>query len=263
MDVPGNHRRTFELDAKLTSAPAPVPAPDLGTGGADVDRRHLRRPITVRSQLVTGKPVSQGGIAGRTEATGRGGYYGIREALAVGADTDKLGLTRGLDGKTVAIQGFGNVGYHAASILSREGGAKIVAIGEWDGTISDARGLDPEAVAEHRKKTGSIRNFPGAETLKEPLAVLTTPATSWCRRRSKPDHAQQRQDLRARSSPKRRTGRRRPPPRVLVEQGAIIPTSFNASGVTVSYRMGQGISHIRYGHMGKRAAGTNLTPSKS
>ena len=84
----------------------------------------------------TGKPVSQGGIAGRREATGRGVQYGIREAFQYAEDLKKLGSATGLEGKTIAIQGFGNVGYYAANFLSQEDGCRIVAIGEWDGCVT-------------------------------------------------------------------------------------------------------------------------------
>ena len=173
-------RYAFELDAKNFIGPGiNVPAPDLGTGEREMawiadTYDGLHHGEIDNFACVTGKPVSQGGIHGRTEATGRGVYYGIREALEIAEDATKLGLSKGLEGKTVAVQGFGNVGYHAARIIAGEGRARIVAIGEWDGTISDARGLDPEAVAEFRKKTGSILNFPGAETVKDPAAVLAT-----------------------------------------------------------------------------------------
>jgi glutamate dehydrogenase (NAD(P)+) len=63
---------------------------------------------------VTGKPVSQGGIRGRTEATGRSVYFGLREACTDADDMKRLGLSPGLEGKRVVVQGFGNVGYHTA-----------------------------------------------------------------------------------------------------------------------------------------------------
>src|SRR5207245_10128112 len=82
----------------------------------------------------TGKPVAQGGIHGRREATGRGVQYGIREAFQYSEDLKKLGLTPGLEGKTLVFQGFGNVGYYAAKCLSDEDGCKVVGIAVWDGT---------------------------------------------------------------------------------------------------------------------------------
>ena len=66
-------------------------------------------------------PLQQGGIRGRTEATGRGVYFGIREAVNVKADMDALGLSLGVDGKTFCVQGLGNVGYHASKYLTEAG----------------------------------------------------------------------------------------------------------------------------------------------
>src|SRR5204863_9006721 len=96
----------------------------------------------------------------------------LRGALGFEEDLAHLNMGRGLGGRTVSVQGLGNVGYHAASILSREGGARIIAIGEWDGTILDPKGFDVEEVFEHRRKTGSILNFPGATSVKDPGACL-------------------------------------------------------------------------------------------
>ena len=78
---------------------------------------------------VTGKPISQGGIRGRKEATGRGVFFGVREALADAELLKALGITPGLAGKRVAVQGLGNVGYHAAKFL-QEGGAIVVGLAE-------------------------------------------------------------------------------------------------------------------------------------
>jgi len=76
----------------------------------------------------------------------------------------ELGLTPGLEGKTVAVQGLGNVGYHAAKFL-QEGGAKIVALAEYEGAIYSEHGLDVEEVMRHRRDTRSILDFPGAVNL--------------------------------------------------------------------------------------------------
>ncbi len=83
---------------------------------------------------VTGKPVTQGGIRGRREATGRGVFFGIREACNFREDMKALGLPPGLDGKKAVIQGLGNVGYHAAKFL-QEGGALLVGLAEYEGAV--------------------------------------------------------------------------------------------------------------------------------
>ncbi len=157
-----------------------VPAPDMGTGAREmawiVDTYDAFHPGAPDNQAcVTGKPFQQGGVDGRVEATGRGVQFGIREAFHHKEDLKRIGLSEGLEGKTVAVQGFGNVGYHAAKFLQEEDGANIVAIGEWDGGIYSAKGLDVEKVKRHQKRTGSVLNFPGARNLKSGAEVLELP----------------------------------------------------------------------------------------
>ena len=102
--------------------------------------------------VVTGKPISLGGSKGRGDATARGGMYVIREAAAeIGVDLKKA---------TFAIQGYGNAGYFAAKLAKELFGAKILAVSDSKGGIYDPKGLDPEAVGEHKKKTGSVVGFP-------------------------------------------------------------------------------------------------------
>jgi glutamate dehydrogenase/leucine dehydrogenase len=102
--------------------------------------------------VVTGKPVNVGGSLGRNEATSRGVMYTIEEAAK------HLGIS--LKGATVAVQGYGNVGYHAARLL-HELGCKIIAISDSRGGIYNPKGLDPEKVQEHKSKTGSVVDYPG------------------------------------------------------------------------------------------------------
>ena len=114
---------------------------------------------------VTGKPVTQGGVRGRKEATGRGLFFALREACAQPADMERLGLATGLEGKRLVVQGLGNVGYHAAKFC-REGGAIIVGIAEREGAIANPKGLNEDEVFEHRKKTGiDPRTFPAPPNL--------------------------------------------------------------------------------------------------
>src|SRR5262245_24162791 len=121
-------RYTAELVRKNFIGPGiNVPAPDLGTGEQEMawiaDTYDALMPGQIDSQAcVTGKPLSQGGIHGRREATGRGVQYGIREAFRFPEDIKACGLDGGLAGKRVAVQGFGNVGYHVAKLLSEEDG---------------------------------------------------------------------------------------------------------------------------------------------
>src|SRR5213076_1625589 len=116
-----------------------VPAPDYGTGPREMawiyDTYSAFYPGAIDAlACVTGKPVTQGGIRGRVEATGRGIYFGLREVSNQGEEMKALGLSRGLEGKRVIVQGLGNVGYHAAKFC-QEGGCLIVALAERDGAI--------------------------------------------------------------------------------------------------------------------------------
>ena len=109
---------------------------------------------------VTGKPVTQGGVRGRTEATGLGVFFGIREVCNMPDVMKRLGLEMGIKGKKVVVQGIGNVGYHCAKFF-RENGAIVICISEHDGAVFNANGVNEEELIQHRKKTGSILNFPG------------------------------------------------------------------------------------------------------
>ncbi|MDA5095312.1 Glu/Leu/Phe/Val dehydrogenase [Aliiroseovarius sp. KMU-50] len=146
-----------------------VPAPDMGTGEremawmADEYRRIGSSDAMNQNACVTGKPVARGGIAGRVEATGRGLQYALQSYLSH-PDTAPVAGQKTPKGLTVVVQGFGNVGYHAAKFLEQDG-AKIVGIVEHDCAIFNTDGLDVEAVAAHRTESGSVANFPGAETV--------------------------------------------------------------------------------------------------
>ena len=97
---------------------------------------------------VTGKPLSQGGIVGRTEATGRGVYYATREFCNHPLVMKQIGLQVGVPGKTVSIQGYGNVGFWAARFFHKAG-AKVIGICEHDGAIMNPEGLDIDLLEEH------------------------------------------------------------------------------------------------------------------
>jgi glutamate dehydrogenase (NAD(P)+) len=113
---------------------------------------------------VTGKPPAQGGVRGRVDATGRGVCFGLERVLQSEADMRRLDLEPGLAGKRMVVQGFGNVGYHAAR-LCRQAGAEIVGVAERDGAVADERGLDVEALHDHFVETGGVCGFVGATTL--------------------------------------------------------------------------------------------------
>jgi glutamate dehydrogenase (NAD(P)+) len=106
--------------------------------------------------VITGKPIALGGSEGRGDATARGAVYTIREA------TKRLQIP--LKGATAAIQGYGNAGSYAA-ILLQEMGARVIAVSDSKGGILNEKGLDPNAVLQHKQKTGSVVGFPGTEAI--------------------------------------------------------------------------------------------------
>lgn len=169
-------RYTAELIRKNFIGPSiDVPAPDYGTGEREMGwiadtYKNLRMNEPDAYACVTGKPVAMQGIAGRTQATGLGVFYGIRACLEVGEKGGRL--TPGVEGKRVILQGFGNVGYHAAFFLQTQGGAIITGVAEREGGIYSAAGLNVLDLQEHRKSTGSILDFPGATNVPDALALL-------------------------------------------------------------------------------------------
>jgi len=114
--------------------------------------------------MITGKPLPLGGSEGRGDATARGGVYVMREAAKV------AGLD--LATATYVVQGFGNAGSYAAKIIADEVGGKVVAIGEIDGTIYNAKGLDVRALHEHFLKTRGVKGFKGGDFMPNPKACL-------------------------------------------------------------------------------------------
>ena len=170
-------RYTMELIKKNFIGPAlDVPAPDYGTGPREMawifsTFREFYPDAINAAGCVTGKPLTQSGIDGRTEATGLGLTYGLREACEVAEDMKALGLSPGLSGKRVIVQGFGNVGYHSAKFLA-EHGAIIIGIAEYEGGVFNQNGLDVEALYKHRRDSGSILNFGGAHNVQNSIEML-------------------------------------------------------------------------------------------
>jgi len=171
-------RYTTELIRKNFIGPGiDVPAPDYGTGPREMawildTYQTFKNGELDAVACVTGKPVSQNGIQGRTEATGRGVYYGIREACNHKDDMKGLGLSKGIEGKTMVIQGLGNVGSYTGLISQNEGDTKIIGVAEFEGSIYDPKGLDMQKLLDFRKETGTIIGFPGSKTLKDRYSAL-------------------------------------------------------------------------------------------
>src|SRR6187402_365806 len=161
-------RYTAELIKKNFIGPGTdVPAPDYGTGEREMawilDTYSAMHPGEIDAAgCVTGKPVTQGGVRGRREATGLGVFFGLREVCNMPDVMKKLGLSVGVEGKRVVVQGLGNVGYHAAKFF-REGGAKLICLAEHDGAVYYRDDLNEEDVFQYKKKNGTIRNYPGGK----------------------------------------------------------------------------------------------------
>jgi glutamate dehydrogenase (NAD(P)+) len=255
-------RYTHELIKKNFIGPGTdVPAPDYGTGEREMawilDTYMSMNPGEVDALgCVTGKPVTQGGVRGRREATGLGVFYGIREVCNMVDVMHRLGLEVGVHNKTVVVQGLGNVGYHAAKFF-REGGAKVIAIAEYEGAITNPEGLNEEEVFQHRKKTGSILNFPGATNLVnsndalELECEILIPAAL-----ENVINGENAPRVKAKIIGEAANGPLTPEAdEVFATKGMlVVPDMYlNAGGVTVSYfEWLKNLSHVRYGRLEKR-----------
>lgn len=256
-------RYTAELVRKNFIGPGmDVPAPDYGTGPREMawimdTYAALNSGEIDAAGCVTGKPVSQNGIQGRTEATGRGVFYAVREACNHADDMDALGLATGLAGKTMVIQGLGNVGSYAGMISQDEGNVKIIGVAEYEGSIHKADGIDIHELLAFRKETGSILGFPGSTSLEHRSAALElecdilVPAA--LENQINSDNAA---NIKAKIIVEAANGPVTPEAEaVLLEKGClIIPDMYaNAGGVTVSYfEWLKNLSHMRFGRMQKR-----------
>ena len=255
-------RYTAELVKKNFIGPGiDVPAPDYGTGAREmawiVDTYQGLRPGEIDSAgCVTGKPVTQGGVRGRREATGLGIFYGVREVCNMPDIMQKAGLSVGIEGKTVIVQGLGNVGYHAAKFF-HNAGAKIIALAEYEGAILNENGLDIDAVFEHRKSTGSILNFPGSKNFAKNTDALEyecdilVPAAL-----ENVINGENAPRVKAKVIGEGANGPLTPEAdEVFAQKGTlVVPDMYlNAGGVTVSYfEWLKNLSHVRYGRMEKR-----------
>ena len=239
-----------------------VPAPDMGTGEremawiADQYQRMHTTDINARA-CVTGKPVSSGGIEGRTEATGRGVQYALQEFFRHPEDLATAGLSGGLDAKAIIVQGLGNVGYHAAKFLSEEDGARITGVIERDGAVQNPDGLDIEALKAWIAEHGGVKGFDGgsytadgASVLEAECDILIPAALEGVIHRNNANRVQARLIVEAANGPVTAGA-----DAILRDRGVvIIPDMYaNAGGVTVSYfEWVKNLSHIRFGRMERR-----------
>lgn len=136
-----------------------VPAPDVNTNGQIMGwmrNEYENLTGTVAPGVITGKAIEDGGSEGRTEATGYGGGYVLREALKAGLVSD--------DRKTIAVQGFGNVATYLAEYV-KEHGFKVVALSDSKGGVYNEAGIDISAAEVHKKATGSLNGLEGATSI--------------------------------------------------------------------------------------------------
>jgi glutamate dehydrogenase (NAD(P)+) len=161
-------RYTLELAKKnFIGAGIDVPGPDLGTNEAvmncmkDTYATLYGEKDVNAVGCVTGKSVAQGGIDGRTESTGLGVFFGLREACNNPYLADKHGYSMGINDKTFIVQGLGNVGFYASKFLT-QAGAKLIGVVEWNSSVYNPDGLDPEDLIQYKNQHKTLAGYKGA-----------------------------------------------------------------------------------------------------
>jgi len=256
-------RFAYELIKRDLINPAQnVPAPDMGTGEREMawiaDQYARMNTTDINSRAcVTGKPINAGGIQGRTEATGRGVQFALREFFRHPEDIAEAKLSGTLDGKRVIVQGLGNVGYHAAKFLSEEDGCLITGIIERDGALFNPKGLNVDAVRDWLVGHGGVAGYPdasrtaeGAEVLEQDCDILIPAAMEGVINMGNAERIRANLIIEAANGPITAGA-----DDILREKGVvIIPDMYaNAGGVTVSYfEWVKNLSHIRFGRMQRR-----------
>ena len=238
-----------------------VPAPDVGTGEREMawmaDEYKRLNPAEINAwACVTGKPVAKGGISGRAEATGRGVVYALRSFFDCKEDVTKAGLKPGLRGKRIIVQGLGNVGYHAAKILSEEDDALITHVMERDGAVVDESGINIETLRSHISSTGSVLGYSGyvesgLEMLESDADIIIPAAMELVITEANAKNIKAPLIIEAANGPVSAKA-----DTILRDRGVIIiPDLYaNAGGVTVSYfEWIKNLSRIRFGRMQRRA----------
>ena len=239
-----------------------VPAPDVGTSEREMEwileTYKTLKPDDINYRgCVTGKPLHRGGIAGRTEATGRGIEEVVREIFRHEDIVKEAGLKNELKDNEIIVQGFGNVGSNLAKHLYNRDNAKIIAIGEYDGYLYNKKGIDINALIEFYKtnktinnpKLGKFKNNP-SELLELDCDILIPAALENAITIDNVDKIKTKLIIEAANGPISFEADQK-----LFEKGVmIIPDIYvNAGGVVVSYfEWVKDISHIRFGRVEKR-----------
>ena len=239
-----------------------VPAPDVGTSEREMEwileTYKTLKPDDINYRgCVTGKPLHRGGIAGRTEATGRGIEEVVREIFRHEDIVKEAGLKNELKDNEIIVQGFGNVGSNLAKHLYNRDNAKIIAIGEYDGYLYNKKGIDINALIEFFKKNKSINNPKLGEFKNKPSElleldcdILIPAALENAITVDNVDKIKTKLIIEAANGPVSFEADQK-----LFEKGVmIIPDIYvNAGGVVVSYfEWVKDISHIRFGRVEKR-----------
>lgn len=256
-------RFAFELIKRDLIHPSQnVPAPDMGTGEKEMawiaDQYHRMNTTDIDARAcVTGKPLNAGGIRGRVEATGRGVQYAIRDFFRYKDDLKVAGLSEGLAGKRIVVQGLGNVGYHAAKFFHEEDDCKITAIIEYNGSLHNEAGINVEEAKQFMMEHGSFEGYPNATFVEHGEAlleldcdVLVPAALEGVINRQNADRIKAPLIIEAANGPISANA-----DKILRDKGkVIIPDMYaNAGGVTVSYfEWVKNLSHIRFGRMQRR-----------
>ena len=204
---------------------------------------------------VTGKPVRKGGIEGRIEATGRGIQYVLKEFFEHPEDYKKAKFSPGLEGQKIIIQGFGNVGYHAAKFLSEEEDSRITAIIEHKGSVINDEGIDVESLKNHFDEKGSFEGFDGFTSdsnkiLEKKCDILIPAAVEGVINSTNVNQINTKLIVEAANGPVTAEA-----DQILCKKGVLIIPDFyaNAGGVTVSYfEWVKNLTHMRYGLMQRR-----------
>ena len=237
-----------------------VPGPDMGTGEDEMawmaDEYKRLHPTEIDAlACVTGKPVRKGGIEGRIEATGRGIQYVLKEFFEHPEDYKKAKFSPGLEGQKIIIQGFGNVGYHAAKFLSEEEDSRITAIIEHKGSVINDEGIDVESLKNHFDEKGSFEGFDGFTSdsnkiLEKKCDILIPAAVEGVINLTNVNQINTKLIVEAANGPVTAEA-----DQILCKKGVLIIPDFyaNAGGVTVSYfEWVKNLTHMRYGLMQRR-----------